>query len=386
MAEENQDGQEKTEEPTAKRLSEAREKGQVARSRELNTMSMTMIGVVTLMMMLDYFGNGFWSVSTANFQLDRADLFDTGAMIRHLSDAIRQALLLLMPFFAVMITVAIVSSVVLGGLSFSTKSMAPKLDKMSPLKGVKRMFSIKSVMELVKALAKFFLIGGTTVLLLWQSMDLFLGLSAMDLQPAMVEVASLIGWSVLILSSTLILIAAIDVPFQLWQHKKQLRMTKQEVRDEMKQTEGDPHVKGRIRGMQREAATRRMMEDVPTADVIVTNPTHFAVALKYDQDNMGAPQVVAKGSDLVAANIRRVGEANDVPVIESPMLARALYFSTEIGDAIPQGLYLAVAKLLAYVFQLRSWNQQGGDIPSPPDPDDFPIPEEYQTPPVDDSV
>jgi flagellar biosynthetic protein FlhB len=166
--------------------------------------------------------------------------------------------------------------------------------------------------------------------------------------------------------------ALIDVPFQLWQHRRDLKMTQQEVRDELKETEGKPEVKGRIRQMQREIAQRRMMQEVPKADVVVTNPTHYAVALRYDPDRMGAPIVVAKGRDLVAANIREVAAAHDVPLVEAPVLARAIYFNTELEQQIPAALFLAVAQLLAYVFQLRAYREQGGDIPTPP--------QEYQVP------
>jgi flagellar biosynthetic protein FlhB len=198
----------------------------------------------------------------------------------------------------------------------------------------------------------------------------------MDVVEAIKGVGSLIGGSLVILASTLILIALIDVPFQLWEHNRQLKMTQKEVRDEMKETDGRPEVKGRIRSLQREMAQRRMMEEVPKADVVVTNPTHYAVALRYDQDGMLAPKVVAKGRELVAANIREVAQENHVPVIESAVLARALYFSTELGDCIPAGLYLAVAKLLAYVFQLRVYHSEGGD--EPPMPADMSVPEEFQ--------
>jgi len=213
---------------------------------------------------------------------------------------------------------------------------------------------------------------------LWTSLDNFLGLSQMELGKAVAEMGSLIGGSFVLIASTLILIAMIDVPFQLWEHKRQLKMTRQEVREEMKDTEGRPEVRGRIRNLQREIAQRRMMEDIPKADVIVTNPTHYAIALRYDQDNMLAPEVVAKGKGLIAANIRRVGMEHDVQLVESPMLARAIYFSTEIGEAIPAGLYLAVAKLLAYVFQLRIYRTDGGLEPEMPT--DLLIPEEYQVP------
>jgi flagellar biosynthetic protein FlhB len=232
------------------------------------------------------------------------------------------------------------------------------------------------LVELGKSLIKFLLVGGATIALLYLTMGKYLALVDMELEPAMEAMSWMLGWSVFLLSATLIIVAMVDVPFQLWDHKRQLRMTKQEIKDENKQTEGDPKVKGQIRRKQQEAAMRRMMEAVPKADVIVTNPTHFAVALKYDQLRMRAPQVVAKGVDLVAANIRRVGVEHEVPIMEVPMLARALYYNAEIGEYIPQGLYLAVAKLLAYVFQLRT----ASEIPQVPD--DYPIPEEFRTPPV----
>ncbi|MEO5341875.1 MAG: flagellar biosynthesis protein FlhB [Gammaproteobacteria bacterium SHHR-1] len=376
MAQENADGQEKTEDPSGKRISDARNKGQVARSRELNNAAMAMIGVLTLWVLLDHFGQGFWKVSLANFQIDRADIFDTKAMMRHFVDAIVDAMTMLTPFFVVMIVIAIVSSVALSGFIFSTESMKPKFSKINPITGMKRFVSLKSLVELGKSLIKFFLVGGATVGLLYLTMGKYLALVTMELEPAMEEMSWMLGWSVFLLSATLILVALVDVPFQVWDHKRQLKMTKQEVKDENKQSEGDPQVKGKIRQKQREAAMRRMMEAVPQADVIVTNPTHFAVALKYDQLRMRAPQVVAKGVDRVALNIRKVGAEHHVPVMEIPMLARALYYNAEIGEYVPQGLYLAVAKLLAYVYQLRT----ASEVPVPPD--DYMIPEEYRTDPV----
>jgi flagellar biosynthetic protein FlhB len=229
---------------------------------------------------------------------------------------------------------------------------------------------------MLKAMAKFIFIGGVTVFLLWVSLDKFLALHGMELPQAMEKLNGLIGWSVILMTSTLILIAAIDVPFQLWDHKRQLKMTRQEVRDELKDTEGKPEVKSRIRQMQREMAQKRMMQEVPQADVIVTNPTHYAVALKYDPQTMHAPKLLAKGADLVAQTIREVGAEAKVPVVESPMLARAIYFHTELNAFIPAGLYLAVARLLAYVFQLRAYRTEGGEYPELPR--DLSIPQEYQ--------
>jgi len=378
MAEENKDGQEKTEEPTAKRLADAKKKGQIARSKELNTMAITLIGGIALVSMSGHIGDGLWDLMTNNFTIPRQDIYDPTAMVNRLALAIEDALFMLLPFFLVVVVLAIASSVALGGYIFSGESMTPKLSKLNPIKGLKRLFSLKGLMELVKALAKFLLVGSATGLVLWNILDKFLALSQMDLDKAINEMSGLIGGSFILISTTLIIIAMIDAPFQLWQHKRQLKMTRHELREEMKDTEGRPEVKGRIRNLQRELAQRRMMEEVPKADVIVTNPTHYAIALRYDQENMLAPEVVAKGKGEVAANIRRIGLEHEVSMVESPMLARAIYFSTELGEAIPAGLYLAVAKLLAYVFQLRVYSKDGGSRPEMPV--DLTIPEEYQVP------
>jgi len=220
------------------------------------------------------------------------------------------------------------------------------------------------------------LVASATAALLHAWSDELLRLGELDIEQSLEQGMGMVGWSSLLLSSTLILMALIDVPFQLWQNKRDLKMTQQEVRDEMKETEGRPEVKGRIRQMQREMAQRRMMQEVPKADVIVTNPTHYAVALRYDPDKMNAPVVVAKGKDLIAATIREIAESHAIPRVEAPALARAIYFNTELQQQIPAALFLAVAQLLAYVFQLRSYNKQGGDIPTPPQ--DYPVPQEYR--------
>ncbi|MET0047982.1 MAG: flagellar biosynthesis protein FlhB [Sedimenticola sp.] len=381
---ENENGQERTEQPTAKRLQDAKRKGQTARSRELNTMMITLIGGAVLVGMSGHFGKSLADLMAGSFTIARPDIFDTTAMLRRLLIAIQEALIMLAPLFAVIVALAIISSVALGGLNVSTQAMAPKLNKLDPIKGMKRVFSLKGLVELLKALAKFLLIGGATALTLWLTLDDFIRLSSMELMPAVVELGSLVGWSFVLISLTLIVIAMADVPFQLWDHKRQLKMTRQEVKEEMKDTEGRPEVKSRTRQLQREMAMRRMMEEVPKADVVVTNPTHYAVALRYDQNRMRAPKVVAKGMNLIAANIRQVAEENNVTIVESPMLARAIYFHTELDEYIPAGLYFAVAKLLAYVFQLRIYSSDGGLKPEVPD--DLPVPEDLQVPESDDET
>lgn len=351
---ENEDGQDKSEEPTAKRLEDGKKKGQIARSKELNTLAVTLIGGIALVTMSGKMGRELSAIMSGNLVIPRGDMFDPMAMINRLVVSIQDALLMLAPFFVVVVVVAILSSIALGGMAFSGQALAPKLSKLNPLKGLKKLFSLKGLVELAKAMAKFLLVGGATTLILWSSMDSFIALSGMALGPAISELANLIGWSFVLIATTLILVAAVDVPFQVWDHKRQMKMTRQEVREEMKDTEGRPEVRGRIRQLQREMANSRMMDEVPKADVIVTNPTHYAVALRYNQTRMAAPVVVAKGTELIAANIRRVGDEHEVPIIESPALARAIYFHTELGEAIPAGLYLAVAKVLAYVFQLKA--------------------------------
>ena len=378
---ENQDGQEKTEQPTQKKLQDSKRKGQIARSKELNTLAIVLIGGATMVGMSGHLGQGLSDVMTSGFIIPRADMYDPKVMLLRLGSAIQDALLVLLPFFIVVVAVAVISSVALGGITISAQAIAPKLEKLNPLKGLKRMVSVKGLMELFKALAKFLLVGGATAVALWTTLDDFIALNTMDLGPAVSQLGSLVGGSFVLIAATLILVAMIDVPFQLWDHKRQLKMTRNELKEEMKDTEGRPEVKGRIRSLQREMAQRRMMEEVPKADVVVTNPTHFAVALRYDQSRMSAPKVVAKGSDLIAANIRRVAQEHDITVVESPMLARAIYFHTELGDMIPAGLYLAVAKLLAYVFQLRAYRTDGGMKPD--SPEELSVPDELQVPEKD---
>jgi flagellar biosynthetic protein FlhB len=372
---ENQDGQERSFEPSARRLDEARRRGQVPRSRELNTVAVTLAGVAAIVLLGPGVASDLRGLFVEHIALSRADVFDPAAAIRHLGDALTAVLVILAPFFATTVAAAVLASVALGGVQFSGEALRFDLGKLSPLRGVQRIFSLHGLAELVKALAKFLFLGGVAAFLVWTEFEHFVLLAKMDIEAALAETADLLGWTTLVVASSAILIALVDVPFQLWDYKRQLKMTQQEVRDELKDTEGRPEVRSRIRQLQREVARRRMMEEVPNADVIVTNPTHYAVALRYDPGRMQAPVLVAKGAELVAANIRKVGQAHAVPVVEAPSLARALYFNVELGDPIPAGLYLAVAKLLAYVFQLRAARQEGEGVPGLPD---FPVPDELR--------
>ena len=368
------DGQERTEQPTPKRLKEAREKGQIARSRELNTLMGLLAAATAFLTMGDGIVTSLTDMMRQRFVIHRADIFDDTALISIFSSTVVNSFVALLPFMFLMALVAIISSISLGGWSFSTKSLAFKPEKLNPVKGISRVFGWRGILEMLKGFAKFSLVAIVALVLLNTMGEQFLGLGRESLEQGMAHAADLLMWSFLILSSVLILVAAIDVPFQLWDHQRQLKMTMQEVKEEHKQTDGSPEVKGRQRQMQMEMAQGRMMEEVPSADVVVTNPTHYAVALRYDSENMGAPVVVAKGSELVAAKIRGLAVEHDVPLVAAPPLARALYFSTEIGDAIPEGLYRAVAQVLAYVYQLKQgpiYNREGQapmvDLPIPDD-------------------
>jgi flagellar biosynthetic protein FlhB len=306
--------------------------------------------------------------------VERADVFDRWAVIEILGATVGDAAILMTPFLLVMVVTAFVAPIALGGWAFSLQAVAFKPDKINPLKGMKRLFGARGLVETIKALAKFALIGAVGAGLLWHYLPELMALGRETVSAGVAHAGVILSRAFIVLSASLLLIAAVDVPFQLWDHAKNMRMTRQEVRDEHKNTEGKPEVKSRIRQMQREVAQRRMMEEIPRADVVITNPTHYAVALRYDPDNMTAPVVVAKGVELVASQIRTVAVANKVPLYEAPPLARALYYSTEIDHEVPAGLYLAVAQILAYVFQLKA-SAQGGPVPAPPGdvdvPDDF---------------
>lgn len=378
---ENEEGQERTEQATPRRLQKAKEKGQVARSRELTTMGVLMVASAGLISLGGGMLEDLSRIMERGFTLSRAQIMDDRVVFSMFNEMLLDGVLALVPFFALVMVAALLAPMLLGGWSFAVSAFAFKWEKLDPIKGLKRVFSMRGLMELAKALAKFILVAGVGIALIWTQLDSFLGLGQQPVVPALQDAGWLLGRSILILSSTLILIAAVDVPFQLWDHAKQLRMTRQELKDEYKETEGKPEVKSRIRELQQEVAQRRMMEEVPKADVIVTNPTHFSVALRYDQENMAAPIVVAKGADLVAMRIRQVGEENGVPLVSVPLLARALYFHTDLEQEIPAQLYLAVAQVLAYVFQLKSYSNNGGLKPEVPPVDGMDVPEEYRVDP-----
>jgi len=364
---ENDDAQEKTESATPKRLEDARRKGQVPRSRELSAAAVTMTGGVALYMMGDRISGQLFSLMQRSFTLTREQALDASQMVPMLSAAAIDGLKICAPVLAVISLAALLAPLALGGWNFSGQALAPQFNRLNPLAGLKRIFAMRGIVELIKALAKFGVVALVASMVLWNETPALLALGREPLDQAIGHAVRLSGQGLIAISAGLLIIAGIDVPYQLYSHAKQLKMSRQEIRDEHKESEGSPEVKGRIRQVQQQMARQRMMQDVPKADVIVTNPTHFAVALRYDEKRMRAPIVVAKGVDLLAARIREIAAEHSVPIFEAPPLARVLYRNVDIGGEIPATVYSAVAQVLTYVFQLRVAKRSGFQPPPRPD-------------------
>lgn len=364
---------EKTEEPTGRRLEQAREKGQVPHSRELGTFLVLISAGAAFWMMGSWFMQRSMAITRKALSVEPEFIREPSLMLPRLVEISGDALLAFSPFFALLLLAAVLPPFFLNAFVFSTQALTPDLKRLNPLAGIGRMFSWGSLMELGKAVLKASLVGGVAVLLIWKERDEIFGLLAEPLEAGLAHAGQLVTFSFLMLVATLVLVVAADVPFQLWQYFDKLKMTKEEVKQEMKEMMGDPQLKGRIRSLQMQAARKRMMAAVPQADVIVTNPTHYAVALSY-KAGMSAPKVVAKGMGAIALKIREVAVANAVPIMEAPPLARALHKHADLDREIPGALYNAVAEVLAYIYQLANWRQAGGAYPTPPR--ELPVPPE----------
>ncbi len=380
---EHESGQERTEEPTPKRQQDAKKKGQMARSRELNTMISLLVGAGGLIIFGSTMISRLSEQMTSYLSMSPAGMDNPEVFTATVGGALGNGILICVPFFVLLLVSVFVGPLTMGGWAFSPSSMAFKIEKVNPLKGLAKMASAKSLMELAKALGKFFLVSAIATVVIWQIFDQLLLLASKDIETALNDFASIAGVSFLSFCTALIVIAAVDVPFQLWEHKRQLKMTKQEIKDESKESEGRPEVKSQIRMLQREMSQRRMMDSVPSANVVITNPTHYAVALKYDDLGPRAPVVVAKGKGEIAQRIRELAAEHDVATFSAPPLARAIYASTDIDSEIPAQLYLAVAQVLAYVYQLKLPVVAGQPSPQPPTdiaiPDELSVPEDNRT-------
>ncbi|MBL8225754.1 MAG: flagellar biosynthesis protein FlhB [Chromatiales bacterium] len=366
MADNDTPLEDRTESATPKRLDDARRRGQVPRSRELSMALVLGAGAAALYGGRGELGSGISELMVRSLRFDRAALEDPDYMVTALGSTTIAALELFIPLFVAVAAAAIAGSIAIGGWLLSPSPLAFKPERLDPVKGLGRVFSLNGFVEVLKAIAKAVVILAVSIGFLWTVRDAVLGLGHEPVGRGLAHAMSLSLLTLAAGSFALLLIAAVDAPYQLWSHARQLRMTRQEVVDELKESEGRPEVRSRIRQLQQEVSRRRMLADVPKADVIVTNPTHFAVALRYEDGRMRAPVVLAKGTDHVAARIRQSGEEHGITFFEAPLLARALYWTTDIGQEIPAPLYLAVAQVLTYVYRLRAARTAGGPLPDKP--------------------
>ncbi len=365
---------ERSEKATPKREKDARKKGQVPRSRELTTASLLIVAGVGFLWTGPGIAEVFQRMAARNFGFYRSDLVKDSWLFNALSSSLFEVFMTLSLFFLFIYLAAALAPAAIGGWTFSGSALGFKANRLSPAKGFKKMFGSTALMELVKSIGKFVLVAVVAWMILSNIFDELLQLGHETIESALPHGLSLVIFSFLGVSSSLLIIAAIDVPFQLWKHTKELKMTKQELKDEFKDSEGKPEIKSKIRQQQREMSQRRMMAEVPKADVIITNPEHYSVALKYEDFGERAPTVIAKGVDQIAFKIREIAKAHDVQIVAAPALARSIYHTTKLDQEIPQGLYLAVAQVLAYVYHLGTYQKSGGDKPKLSD--DFPIPDD----------
>ena len=366
---------EKTEPASAKRLKQARENGDIPRSREVATFTVLMTAGAGLWMLGGGVVNKLSSTLERGLSLDREQIYNPTVLIERITNDIGGVMLACLPLAIAIMLVAIVSPLLIGGWNFSAKSFMPNFGKLNPLNGLGNMVSTNALIELLKAVAKTLLVGAVAWYVVMSEKDAVVGLAVEPLGAAVPHLGGLVAKAFLIMVGSLGAIALLDGPYQIWHYANKLKMTRQEVIQESKESDGNPQIKGKIRQLQREMARKRMMSNVPTADVVVTNPTHFAVALKYADGKQGAPRVVAKGTDEVAAKIREIAKENKVALLEAPALARALYKHTDIDDEIPEALYSAVAEVLAYVYQLRAYTKGTSDH-YPDRPNKLPVPPE----------
>jgi flagellar biosynthesis protein FlhB len=364
---------EKTEQASSKRLENAREEGDVPRSRELATVTVLFTAGMVLLMMGGHLNQALKTSMSAGLSFDRAAAYDPAVLLVKITDNVYTLLVAFAPFALILLVVAIAAPILIGGWVFSGKALVPQFSRLNPMRGLGNLFSSTSAIELIKSIAKTVLVATVAYIVISHDIEPILSLSLLPLQTSIAQVNSLMLTGFLSIVSALVFIAAIDVPYQLYHYANKLKMTKEEVRQESKESEGNPEIKARIRQQQREMAKRRMMAEIPKADVVITNPTHYAVVIKYQDEGMSAPVVVAKGADAVALKIREIATDNKVLIIEAPKLARALYAHTELGDEIPEALYSAVAEVLAYVFQMRIFKKDGGYRPEVPK--SIPVPE-----------
>lgn len=366
------DHHDQTETPTQKRQEDARRRGQVPRSRDLSAAAVTLAGGFGLYNLGAMLGGGLLRMMHSSFEITAAQAMDSSYLLAALGSAALRAALATAPLLGLMLSAAVLAPLAIGGWNFSATALLPQWQRLDPVAGLQRLFSLQGLIELLKSLARFSVVALVAVLVLRHQYSQFALLSTEPLRAAIAHSLNLVGTALIALGGGLAAIAAVDVPLALWQHNRSLRMSRDEIREETRDSEGSPEVRNRIRRIQQEQARGRMMAEVERADVVITNPTHYAVALRYDESRMRAPVVVAKGKDLLAQRIRELAREHAVPLLEAPPLARALHAGCELGDEIPARLYAVVAQVLTYVYQLRLAQRTGAAAPSAPRIDDLP--------------
>jgi flagellar biosynthetic protein FlhB len=364
---------EKTEQASPKRIEKAREAGDVPRSKELATVTTLLAAGLGFLMLQNNLGDALKTSMSSGLSFDRSAAFDSGFLLANIASSLMALLTAFAPFALLLMVVAIGSPALIGGWIFSGKALVPNFGRLNPMRGLSNMVSKTAAIELIKSIVKAMLVGTVAYTVISHDMDPILALSSQPIKSSISSVGDLMLMGFLSVVGALVLIAAIDVPYQLYHYANKLKMTKEEVRQEAKESEGNPEIKARVRQQQREMAKRRMMSEIPKADVVITNPTHYAVAIKYKEEGMRAPVVVAKGADAIALKIREIAAEHNVLTMEAPKLARALFAHAELGDEIPEALYSAVAEVLAYVFQMRIFKREGGFRPEIPKT--LPVPE-----------
>lgn len=371
MAEEQDSAQERSQEPTQKKLDESRKKGQVARSRELNTSVMLLSSAVAIFVFGEYSATSLMEILRNDFQIERASIFDTNAILRMFEYSVLSGLKLMMPIFLLLIVASFFGPLVVGGWACSGDGFKPKLSRLSVLKGFQRMFGLQGLVELSKAVGKLLLMGVGSVMLFRALDEQYLGLGAMQPKQGIVTAVGLMALVFFVLSSVTIIIALLDVPYQKFSHNQKLRMTHQEIKEEAKESQGNPEMRQKLRQLQKETSNRQMLVAVKTSDVVIVNPTHYAVALTYEAGSDDAPVVVARGVDHMAMHIRTNANQHGIPIYEAPVLSRALYNHVKLNEHIPMDLYMAVAQVLSYVYQLRKY--KAGEGAAPVRPENLPV-------------
>jgi len=370
------DTQEKTEEATEKRKRESKEKGNIVRSKELNSATVVVFGGILIIFQCESIGADLIQIFKEGLFYTKKEIINVDDIFFDLLFNMKSGILSIISFLIAIFFITLFIPMSVGGIAFTLEAIQPKLDRLNPIQGIKKILSLKSLIETLKSIIKFCLVALMFYVLMKLKLHTVFNLDLKYLHQSLADSMKILKFTLIFISSSLLVITAIDIPYQIWEHARQLKMTKQEIREEHKDTEGKPEVKSKVRQLQREISKRRMMGNVPKADVIITNPTHYAVAIKYEPDVSAAPIVVAKGADLIAQMIIKVADSNSVPFLQIPDLARSIFYNVEIDEEIPQGLYVSVAKVLAYVFELKKYKE--GKSKRPKLPREFPIPEELQ--------